>query len=196
MPLTRRRSLHPFNRYNTEGHKIGGSTLDILWALTCLGLPMLVLTAIFLGLVYGYEISNGSKASTDLLGRPSSVQDSSAYYVDYSATRLATVSSWTSTVTSFTVTFIMVLVSYPLAKGSSQKVQIRRRRISSHHLPIVFDHWPTPRWIWTSMVVATVLFLEKTSQTDCSPMAGSPECPGRYGLEVRKSTPQPYTSSC
>jgi hypothetical protein len=102
---------------NMQVQSIGGSTLDIVWALTCLSLPMLVLTAIFLGLVYGYEISSNPDASTDLLGRISSISDGSAYYVDYSATRLATVSSWTSTAISFTTTFIMVLVSYPLAKN-------------------------------------------------------------------------------
>jgi hypothetical protein len=106
-----------------QAPKIGGAILDITWALTCLSLPMLVLTAIFLGLVYGYEVSNKPGASTDLLGRTSSLQDGSAYYIDYSATRLITVSSWTSTVTSFTVTFIMVLASYPLAKDFMKKSQ-------------------------------------------------------------------------
>lgn len=101
--------------------KIGGAVLDITWALMCLSLPMVVLTAIFLGLVYGYEVSNSPQASTDLLGRRSSLKDGSAYFVDYSATRLITVSSWTSTVTSLTTTFIMVLVSYPLAKQFYRK---------------------------------------------------------------------------
>ncbi|KAJ9615147.1 hypothetical protein H2200_001221 [Cladophialophora chaetospira] len=105
---------------DVHSQKIGGAILDITWALTCLSLPMVVLTAIFIGLVYGYKVSNSRDASTDLTGRRSSL-DGSAYYVDYSATRLVTVSSWTSTVASFTTTFVMVLVSYPLARDFLRK---------------------------------------------------------------------------
>ena len=104
--------------------KIGGAILDITWALTCLSLPMIVLTAIFIGLVYRFEVSNDSKNSIDLLGRTASLQDRSVYYVDFSATRLVTVSSWTSTVTSLTTTFVMVLVSYPLAKDFLRKSKL------------------------------------------------------------------------
>lgn len=101
---------------------IGGAIFEITWALICLSLPMLVLTAVFLGFVYGYEISNSDGASQNLLGDSSlSIRDSSAYYIDYSATRLATISSWTSTATSFTTTFVMVLISYPLARDFVKK---------------------------------------------------------------------------
>jgi hypothetical protein len=103
-----------------QAPRIGGAVLDIIWAMTCLSLPMLVLTAIFIGLVYGYEVSNND-SSSDLLGASISFPSGSAYYVDYSATRLLTISSWTSTVASFTTTFVMVLVSYPLAKSFCKK---------------------------------------------------------------------------
>ncbi|OAP64018.1 hypothetical protein AYL99_03245 [Fonsecaea erecta] len=95
--------------------RLEGAIADIIWALMCLSLPMLVLTGIFIGLVYGYEVSNSPEDAANLLGI-SSARNKSAYYVDFSATRLITVSSWTSTVTSLTSAFVMVLTSYPLAK--------------------------------------------------------------------------------
>ncbi|KIW92386.1 uncharacterized protein Z519_07370 [Cladophialophora bantiana CBS 173.52] len=113
---------------------IDGAVLDITWALTCLNLPMLVLTAIFIGLVYAYEVSNGPESSENLLG-VASLGDNSAYFVDYSATRLITVSSWTSTVTSLTSTFVMALISYPLAKD-----YIRRSNLGqTESLPTVYQ---------------------------------------------------------
>ena len=81
---------------------------------------MIVLTGIFMGLVYGYLVSEDPLASheDDVFGaRPDSSDRAAYYYVNYSATRLITVSSWTSTVTSFTSTFVMALVSYPVAKA-------------------------------------------------------------------------------
>jgi hypothetical protein len=103
-------------KHDNGTHRIGGAIGDISWALICLSLPMLVLSAILIGLVYGYKISNNASSSSDILGVRQQ-QDSSAYYIDYSATRLATVSSWTSTAVSFTTSFIMVLAAYPIAKS-------------------------------------------------------------------------------
>ncbi|KAK5057838.1 hypothetical protein LTR84_011839 [Exophiala bonariae] len=97
-----------------------GALREIIWSLVCVSLPMIVLTAIFIGLVYGYLVSEDPLTSDDIFGRPESY-DQSAYYVRYSATRLITVSSWTSTVTSFTTTFVMTLVSYPLARSYTRK---------------------------------------------------------------------------
>ncbi|KIX93097.1 uncharacterized protein Z520_11154 [Fonsecaea multimorphosa CBS 102226] len=114
--------------------RLDGAIADILWALMCLSLPMLVLTAIFVGLVYGYEVSSDPEISENLLG-VSTVRNRSAYYVDFSATRLITVSSWTSTVTSLTSAFVMVLTSYPLAKD-----YIRRSNLGEvESLPTVYQ---------------------------------------------------------
>lgn len=96
--------------------QIEGALRDILWALVCVSLPMLVLTATFIGLVYTYKISTNPGPPDQSLSSSSST-DPNAYYVNYSATRLITVSSWTSTVTSFTASFVMALVSYPIAKS-------------------------------------------------------------------------------
>ncbi|EXJ65392.1 hypothetical protein A1O7_01733 [Cladophialophora yegresii CBS 114405] len=105
-----------------HSHPIEGALRDIYWALCCISLPMLVLTAIFMGLVYAYKVSHGVGTADSSLGLPVS-DDPYAYYVNYSATRLITVSSWTSTVTSFASSFVMALVSYPLAKSYLSRSQ-------------------------------------------------------------------------
>ncbi len=107
---------------STHYHQVEGALGDILWALICVSVPMLILTAVFTGLVYTYEVSNRPGVDSNLLSTRSSL-DSDVYYIDYSATRLITVSSWTSTVTSFTSTCIMTLVSYPLAKSYLRRSQ-------------------------------------------------------------------------
>lgn len=101
-------------------HRITRAFQEIIWSLICVSLPMIVLTGIFIGLVYGYLVSEDPLPSNNVFGQSESY-DQSAYYINYSATRLITVSSWTSTVTSFTSTFVMALVSYPLAKSYLNK---------------------------------------------------------------------------
>ena len=108
-----------FSPKASSAYDIGGSHLDIFWALTCVSLPMLLVTGIFIGLVYANQVSNSDDSSENPLGTGLSA-DSAAYYVNYSAPRLITVSSWASTVASFTATFLMVLVSYPVAKSYSK----------------------------------------------------------------------------
>ncbi|KAJ9609994.1 hypothetical protein H2200_006324 [Cladophialophora chaetospira] len=96
---------------------IEGALRDIIWSLSCVSLPMLILTATFIGLVYTHKVSNDSSGARNLFSDGTSSADDNAYYINYSATRLITVSSWTSTVTSFASTFVMALCSYPLAKS-------------------------------------------------------------------------------
>lgn len=105
-------------------HRITGALQEIIWSFICVSVPMFVLTGIFMGLVYGYLVSEDPLTSDDydVFGqRPEPYDQAAYYYIDYSATRLITVSSWTSTVTSFTSTFVMALVSYPLAKSYQNK---------------------------------------------------------------------------
>ncbi|KAJ9602514.1 hypothetical protein H2200_013057 [Cladophialophora chaetospira] len=99
-----------------SAYDIGGSHRDIFWALTCVSLPMLLVTGIFIGLVYANRVSNSADSAENPLATDLP-NDSAAYYVNYSAPRLITVSSWASTVASFTATFLMVLISYPVAKN-------------------------------------------------------------------------------
>lgn len=112
--------------------KIKGALSDITLAAVAISLPMLLLSAVLLGLVMYYNISRTLDNLSPLLG-PGDAYDNSAYYVNFSATRLITVSSWASTATSFISSFFMVLISYPLA-----------RTYLLHSKSERFDRLPTP----------------------------------------------------
>ena len=76
---------------------------DIATACALISLPMVALTGILLGLVFAYQVTPNS--------------DSGAYLVDFSATRLITIASWTSSVAPFLPGFVMTLLSFPAARN-------------------------------------------------------------------------------
>lgn len=102
--------------------RLEGAIEDITLALLTLTLPMFTLTGVFLGLVYTNKVDNPPG-------------DSSAYYIDYSATRLATVSSWTSTATSLIFPFSATLLAYPIARSFYQ----RSSAPDPHQLPTPYQ---------------------------------------------------------
>ncbi len=102
-----------------ESSQLHGAVEDIVIACFVLTIPMLVLTVVFLVLVYSHRVPLTSEA----IG--------SAYYVNYSATRLITISSWTSTATSIIMPFAMVLLSYPVARS----YLVHSSPARSHSLP-------------------------------------------------------------
>ncbi len=83
--------------------RIGGAYANILLAWAVISLPMIVLSCILLGLVLGFQVVP-----------PVSL---SKYLVDFSATRLITVASWTSSIAPLLPTFIVTLLSYPAASN-------------------------------------------------------------------------------
>ena len=89
---------------------------DISFAFLVICFPMVVLSGLLLGLVYSKRVKEAEE-SPSTLQLPNSVQnDACAYLVDYSATRLITIASWTSTVAPFLPGFVMVLLSFPAAR--------------------------------------------------------------------------------
>ena len=91
-----------------ETTQVDGAVRDIVLSLLSVALPMFALTAIFLGLVYANQVETPPDES------------GTAYYVNYSATRLITVSSWTSTATSLILPFAATLLAYPVARSFQQ----------------------------------------------------------------------------
>ncbi|PMD35074.1 hypothetical protein L207DRAFT_588563 [Hyaloscypha variabilis F] len=86
---------------------------EILLSLAIIFVPNLIFTAILLGLVSHYQVP---PTYFELPGVPEPVvRESSAYLINFSATKLLTVASWTSTLSSLLPSFVMVLVSYPVA---------------------------------------------------------------------------------
>jgi hypothetical protein len=102
--------------------RIGGAIGDITFALLAITIPMCRLTVIFGALVAHYHLP----ASTDGTGDSATEvdgYDGKFYYVNYSATRLITVSSWTSTAMPLISSFATLLLAYPLARKYMQSSQ-------------------------------------------------------------------------
>lgn len=97
---------------------------DIWIACAVITLPMVILSAILLGLVFHNEVDQSSIVSV----QPPR-DNRAAYLVNFSSTRLITVASWTSTVAPLLPVFVMTLLSFPAAQyvfKSSQQRQTTR----------------------------------------------------------------------
>ena len=75
---------------------------DIATACAAISLPMIALSGVLLGLVFAYQVTPNS--------------DSGTYLVEFSATRLITIASWTSSVAPLLPGFIATLLSFPAAR--------------------------------------------------------------------------------
>ena len=99
-----------------RGEADSGRILEILIAFAVMTLPMIIFSGLLLGLVFKYRITQNDFISSDL-AFDSDQNDSSAYFVQISATTLTIVASWSSTIAPILVSFAITLVSYPVAKG-------------------------------------------------------------------------------
>ena len=99
-----------------RGTKITGKWLESAFCFVVMTVPMLIFSALLLGLIYKYRIKGNDFVSPNL--RFTSAQlDDNAVYVDLSATLLITVASWSSTIAPVLVGFAITLVTFPIAKG-------------------------------------------------------------------------------
>ena len=106
---------------------IGGSLQDIALAAVASTIPMLSLAAALLIIVYTNRVEDPSISTRSELGDSSGTRDSSVLYIDYDATRLATIASWASSVAFLLPGFIMTLFWYHVAHSfqhDSQAVTI------------------------------------------------------------------------
>jgi hypothetical protein len=99
------------NMKRNRSKRMKGAYTDILLAYTIIVLPMLVLSGALLGLVFHYRVTQSSDLSGDLQFQDVANSDNNAYLVDFSATRLTTVASWTSSVAPMFPVFVMTLYS-------------------------------------------------------------------------------------
>lgn len=95
--------------------RISGALTDILMALMVLSVPMLALSAVLLTLIFKHRVSSESPSLDTSIDQTMSLDDN-AYYINYNATRLITVASWSSTVAPLLPSFVMTLLSFPIAK--------------------------------------------------------------------------------
>jgi ABC-type transport system involved in multi-copper enzyme maturation permease subunit len=96
--------------------KISGKWLEIAICFVVMTVPMLIFSALLLGLIYKYRVKDNDFVSSNL--RFTTRQSNSdAVYVDLNATLLTTVASWSSTVAPILVGFAITLLTFPVAKG-------------------------------------------------------------------------------
>ncbi|KAH8672041.1 hypothetical protein BGZ60DRAFT_537553 [Tricladium varicosporioides] len=106
---------------DNNGHQITSSGMrgrsrDIILAFSTLTVPMIAFSATLLGLIYHYRIARNDYMSSNLrldIGDG----DSNAIYVNFSATALTQIASWSSTLAPILVGFAISLISYPVARS-------------------------------------------------------------------------------
>lgn len=96
--------------------RIGNAKKDIFLACAVIAVPMLLLSGLLLGLILGYRVRQPDTLSSSLHFAQAADSDHSAFYVNFDATRLITVASWTSSVAPILPTFLMTLFSYSTAQ--------------------------------------------------------------------------------
>jgi hypothetical protein len=107
----------PPNTDSQSQNSITGAYWAIWTSCAFITTPMVVLSCLLLGLVFNHQVRESDTASGSL-PLPDPVDHhpiSGAYLVNYSATKLITVASWTSSVAPLLPTFVMILLSYPAA---------------------------------------------------------------------------------
>jgi hypothetical protein len=95
---------------------IGGRIADILVAFTIMTIPMILFSALLLGLVYHYRIVQNAFVSENL-AFDSGQDDSNSFFAKISATTLIVIASWCSTIAPILVGFAVTLISYPVASS-------------------------------------------------------------------------------
>lgn len=95
---------------------MSGAKGDIYLALACILIPMLGLSGLVIGLVFGYQVERNHDPNSPLALTQPSDTDNSAYYVHINSTTFATIASWSSTVAPLLVMAAMSLTAFPVAR--------------------------------------------------------------------------------
>src|SRR5437868_6011330 len=111
--------------------RISGAFSEIASATFFLTVPLLVLSSILLGLVYTKRVTHGKSAAA--FQSSTVAEEPGVFYVNYSATKLALVASWSSSIAPLLPVFLMTLLSLPELDvfRRVRTCQIYRRPISS-----------------------------------------------------------------
>lgn len=93
---------------------IAGAHLDVWVSVASAAVPLLVFVCLFLYIVVAYQVSPAVPGVSYFNAQEYST-GSPAFFVDFSATKLATIASWASSVATLIPSFVMTLYSYQLA---------------------------------------------------------------------------------
>ena len=94
---------------------MGGWVLEIGFASVVLILPMFILTALLVTLVFGYQMPYHSSTYSD--NNETELPLGSAYFVNHPATTLVYIASLSSTLATLLISPAMILFSYSLARS-------------------------------------------------------------------------------
>ena len=97
----------------------GEAHLDLVLSAIAVTIPVLLLASALLALVFAFRVEPQS-ANPLVLGATQSINNDDAYLVDFDATKITTVASWASSISSLLPAFIMTLWSYSYAKKIHQ----------------------------------------------------------------------------
>jgi hypothetical protein len=123
MNASNRSQISPVPEKMHPPKSIGGKHRNIFFAGCAIFIPMVLLPAILLGIISHYRFQPDSAAGnlafhTEL--------DSSAYFVKYNPSTLATISSWSSSFALPLTGFSMILLSYPIARGLMRSSEMNK----------------------------------------------------------------------
>lgn len=97
----------------------GEAHWDLVLSAAAVTIPVLLLATVLLALVFGFRVEPQS-ANPLTLGATHSIKNDNAYLVDFDATKITTVASWASSISSLLPAFVMTLWSYRYAKKMHQ----------------------------------------------------------------------------
>ncbi|KAI1177348.1 hypothetical protein F4777DRAFT_587352 [Nemania sp. FL0916] len=134
--------------------RIRGATRQICLASLLITVPTIAFVALLSGLVYHYRIEGGDATSPNL--ESGTKGEAGVIYLNFSATTLTTVASWSSTAAPLLITFAISLSSFPAARKLLDAAQTPK---GSDTLVFVTD-------TWLHFTTETVSFTQISSLTE------------------------------
>ena len=115
-----------------------GKFKDIGLAFFIVSIPMFVFSVVLLGLVYHFRVSHGRVPFSNL-DYPQSQDETGVYYVNFGATSLIFVASWSCSLAPALVGFALTMFSFPVAHNYLQhtRKQCKTGLLTPYQLSIV-----------------------------------------------------------
>jgi hypothetical protein len=115
----------PPNTNEVEKNRHASSGYSAVIVPSCIIIvPMLLFPALLLGIIFHYRINGARPLFENLKGSDEGL-DQNAYYVDMSATTIATIASWSSSVALSLVGFAMALWTYSISMSLLSQSNVR-----------------------------------------------------------------------
>jgi hypothetical protein len=161
-----------------------GQIRDILLSFTLMTVPMLIFSALLLGLIFHYQVSQNAFVHPNL-HFASEADDQKGVLVALSATTLTTIASWSSTLAQILVGCAVTLISFSVARevllaGANNQVrELLTPWQMSLMIRMMANGTPTSVWQWINHSLAQRA--PRKANWDCSQVCcvftNSPQAP-------------------